>query len=654
MGSSHKKLHKQTRRRRRQLEGVFKLIFDYIVYNDMPDDMRQPQRSAVDWLRELQPLTAVCHSWRQATLPLFYKTAVCSVREIPYGKASTAETSHGALIRDPKSRATHYSQRSNVGLIFGNKGEQYVCKLVIELFGDVAPDAPVSILADAGFNSSKWLGIDSLRIAHWHGNLFRAPTYSSDSLARLNLYLLHALPHLSSIKYRSVDDRRYYQEFPLDGLLASTLSRLKEVKLVSGLIPDMGSSAFLPGLVSLNLRCPILADAAHLPMIFAETLENLDIGFSSVATIWNRFYSAGNKRSVKFKRLKTLVLEFMEPADAKVKPSGESKLVSLYDDCYFASSESSSVSGDSPTCTESDSPTFDNTGEDDDDATLLDPDSPTLLQFYQQRKPRDKTWPLFPKLQSLSISKYPDSISRILRHFPIESIQRISIRDISRGWSSLNATAAARLSSLRVHISPQRFGAKHDEYRYQAWINRLFSVSSSMVSLQLDAPTSIPISLPDVIGLTCLSTLSFSFRIDLGTVPNLLSRLPYLKQLAMHVHPWSSWSHRYHGLLDYGDYEMLAHIPPLSRSLRKLVAYVGLDTSASDDQDCSDSMSDGPMVVERELAWLLARVPSLRLFKTEEMSSKAIRACIDDMLSYKDIVPHIEHLLGVEIEVWKY
>ncbi|KAJ2146592.1 hypothetical protein J3F82_004897 [Coemansia sp. RSA 637] len=644
MGSSKKKLLKKARHERRQLECVFKLIFDYVIHADLANT----HGLFADRLRELQPLTAVCHTWRQATLPLFYQSAVCSIKELPWMDNKPGSTPHKELIRDAKHRVPSYTQRSNIGLIIGGNNEHYVRKLSIELRGDVTPDASVSVLSEMGFDSTKWQGIEKLRISHSHGSILRNPTYSSESISRLNLFLLHALPNLTSVKYSSADDRRYYSEFPLDGLLASTLSRLKEVKLVSGLIPDMGSSAFLPGLVALTLRCPILSDGAHLPMVFAETLESLHMGFSAADTIWSRFYKPSKKRKLTFKRLKTLVLEYMEPADAKLKTSSEPKPISLYDDCYYASSESSSVySGTTLIHADSELPMFD-----DDEETLLDPDSPTRLMFYKQQE-ISRDWPMFPKLKKLSVSKYPDAIAQILQHFTVERISHISIRDVSRGWYNVNATSVVGLSSLHMHISPHGIGSKRDEYRYQAWINRLFSVTSDMTSLQLNAPTSIPISLPDVIGLTRLTLLSFSFRIDLGTIPNLLSRLPFLQQLAIHVHPWSSWSNRSYGLFEHGDYEMLAHIPALSRSLQSLIAYVGLEPSASYEQSDGESR-DEPMVVERELSWLLARVPSLKLFKTEEWTSHAIRECIDDLMSYESIAPHVKHLPGIEISVWKY
>ncbi|KAJ2546099.1 hypothetical protein IWW35_005154, partial [Coemansia sp. RSA 1878] len=84
-----------------------------------------------------------------------------------------------------------------------------------------------------------------------------------------------------------------------------------------------------------------------------------------------------------------------------------------------------------------------------------------------------------------------------------------------------------------------------------------------------------------------------------------------------------------------------------------LIAYVGLEPSASYEQSDGESR-DEPMVVERELSWLLARVPSLKLFKTEEWTSHAIRECIDDLMSYESIAPHVKHLPGIEISVWKY
>ncbi|KAJ2516195.1 hypothetical protein GGI11_003523 [Coemansia sp. RSA 2049] len=104
------------------------------------------------------------------------------------------------------------------------------------------------------------------------------------------------------------------------------------------------------------------------------------------------------------------------------------------------------------------------------------------------------------------------------------------------------------MKSLRVDVARSAFvgdrctSSQHEEddaeRRYQVWINRLFSVSSvTMKQLRLDAPTVEPVTLPDIVGLTNLTELSLGMKMDLGSVPNMLARLPRLLKLAMHVHP---------------------------------------------------------------------------------------------------------------------
>ncbi|KAJ1721710.1 hypothetical protein LPJ61_006007, partial [Coemansia biformis] len=482
----------------------------------------QPKcKSLVRQLRMMQPLTAVCHSWREALLPMFYHSVVCDINEVPPDKAGG------------KGRrcAPSHSWCTNLGLMLGGGYEHHARQLIIALTGDVAPDLPAAVLAEQGFDSRKWMGISVLRMERWHGKIARNPTYCAESLTRLNSYLLHALPGLSSVAYMSPDDRRYYREFPLDGLLASTLSRLTSVNLQTKLIPDLGSTAFLPALTLLTLKGPMLAGAAHLPMVFAESLEALHIGFTSADSIWDRFYSAGGAGELCFKRLKSLVLEYNEPSDTQARPPRPAKAATgLYDDCYSGYTEGYSVYNDvepqgrgggellggSSTngCGEDGNGSGD--GDDFDDETLLDPMSPTRLLFYKRRSASEHAWPAFPELQSLSVCKYPDEITHVLRQFAVARIPSISIRDVKAGWASIHPTTVAGLLSLRVHISSSDTEFKRKEHRYQAWVNRLFSVTSPMESLHLDAPAVMPITLPDVIGLTRLRSLSLSFRVDLG------------------------------------------------------------------------------------------------------------------------------------------
>ncbi|KAI8318776.1 hypothetical protein GQ54DRAFT_299916 [Martensiomyces pterosporus] len=638
MVPSNKKALWRERRRQQQQQhylgpGVFKMIFDYILNTDVDTDPRTRHASYIDKLYELQPLTAVCRRWRRATLPLFYETAVCSIKQNPHYDSTDHEPGHTC---DPKNARMHrcrHIRRTNVGLIIAGGHAGKVRRLVIDLVGDVAPDLPVTMLANEEFGAQDWSGIHSLRLNHWHGYILSKPVYSTESLARLNAYLLHMLPKLTSVKYHSPGDRRYYTEFPLDGLLTTTLSKLDAIKISSGLIPDLGSSAFLPKLASLTLRCPMLEGAANLPRIFAETLVTLHIGFTSAETIWNRFYTTDGTHRVEFKRLESLVLEYYEPRTQRRRLKAGQSAPSLYDECSAASHSDSDNESTAALCA--------------DDA------------INGNRSTLSKQRPVFYRLQHLSIRRYPYAIARVLRHFPIDRIPHISIRDITRGWSDLRATSISDISSLRVHIA-HKLEDKSEERKYQVWINRLFSVSSQMTSLQLQAPpTQTPIALPDVIGLTNLTTLSFSMKMDLGSIPNLLSRLPHLRRLVMHVHPMSSWSMRNYGVLERGDYGLLADLPPLSYSLQHLVAYTGLGsendcrlTGSVRDED-EDEDEEG-VVVERELAWLMARIPSLLVFKTEEWTMDAVERCVREMAAHDEITPYIKHLKTMEMSVWKY
>ncbi|PIA14632.1 hypothetical protein COEREDRAFT_82654 [Coemansia reversa NRRL 1564] len=537
-------------------------------------------------------------------------------------------------------------------LIVDGNNERYVRELAIDMLGDISPKDLVMVLSETGFDCMRWK-IEKLHITHWHGYILRKPIYDSESLSRLNLYLLHTLPNLSTIKYHSADDRRYYEEFPLDGLVSSTLCQLQNIRIISGLHPEISPTAFVRNLTSLTLGCPILTNSTHLPMVFAETLEILHMGFSSADTIWDRFYTTNNSGGIRFNRLKTLVLEYM-PNNTVGKQGIYARTKSLYDDCYNAISDKGSIYNDSShLCSEIETI---NESDEDDNATLLDPNSPTNLLFCKQLEKNEKTYPAFPVLQNLSICKYSDSIARILRYFSFENIPFICIRDITNGWSNLRASSIAGLSGLRIQIKSQSL-RKCDEHQYQTWINQIFSVSSQMRILQLDAQTSKPITLPDVIGLKNLSSLSFSFRVDLGTIPSLLSQLPYLQILAMHVHPWSSLQLRNQGII--GCDQLLTQMPSLSNSLKTMVAYVGLEPNDDYDRgivnESTTECDENPTIIDYEIAWLLARVPSLLRFKTDQWTSQSVSRRIKELLDSKNhISHHLTHLRDLKMEVWKY
>ncbi|KAJ2020758.1 hypothetical protein GGI06_002328 [Coemansia sp. S85] len=291
---------------------------------------------------------------------------------------------------------------------------------------------------------------------------------------------------------------------------------------------------------------PIYAGAAHLPRIFAETLEHLHIGFSSTESIWDRFYVADDAQTVRFKQLRSLILEYSEAIDDEGRIARALKKNRLYGDCDPAELNSA----DSLYAYHSD-------------------DSSHRLGTTIQRPSAihgNLARPVFLQLQQLSILKYPFPISRVLRHFKVDSVPHISIRDIRKGWNSIDAAMVLEMSSLRVHIT-HPFDSRIEEQHYQVWVNRLFSVSSRLTNLQLQAPTTLPLSFPDVIGLTRLVTLSFS--------------------------------------------------------MRHLVAYVGLEVDCGISRRLAgDEDDEDPLEIERELVWLMARIPSLETLKTEEWTSR--------------------------------
>ncbi|KAJ1881988.1 hypothetical protein LPJ57_001246 [Coemansia sp. RSA 486] len=614
------------------LSGCFALIFKYLTWSETNSSLSQTRNSHIEHLYKLQPLAAVSKTWRHAVLPIFYQAIVCGIKEVPDSK--------------------DHSAKSNLELIMSGGHQRYVQRLVIDMVGDVSPAVPVSLLSRLGFDDLEWYEIDRLDLNHWHGYIRRKPVYSADSLARLNAYLLHRLPKLISINYFSIDDEKYYPEFPLDSMLASRLSQLQEIRISTNIAPSMSYSAFLPNLTTLKLKSPLLIDSVNLPCIFAETLEHLHIGFSSAKTIWDRFYACTGTMVVDFKRLKTLSLEYIVPQDSKRMAMLAKKTKSLYRDCENVFPEE-----------------FSDSDNDNDKENEASKSSKGYEPAKYDKLSSDRVQCAFPQLEQLSICKYPYSITKILCYFDITTIPHIWVRDVANGWASLNPTYFAKSLSLRINIS-QDLETGYLAGKYQEWINRLFSLPSKLTSLQLEAPTAgLPMSLPDIISLTGLVSLSLGMQMDLGAIPNLLSRLPHLHQLITHIYPQSSWATRNQGVADFDDYETLAQLPPLSNSLENLVAYIGAESRAIRRHKRRRNESNEPgdvmglvrfgkkiklLPIEKELTWVLARIPTLSVFKSETWTSDAVSECIADILTNSQEDKQFSHLKTLSISQWEY
>ncbi|KAJ1942457.1 hypothetical protein FBU59_003193, partial [Linderina macrospora] len=302
---------------------------------------------------------------------------------------------------------------------------------------------------------------------HTNPLLDRLPKYARDSVSRFNAFLLHVLPNLKSIAYTSSGDQMHYAAFPLDGLLGSTLGQLTGVSVISGLTPALSTTSFLPKLTRLAIRCPMLSGATNLPMIFSETLVTLHLCFTSAETIWERFY-ASNTGKVVFTQLESLVLEYTEPVGETDEE--QHRAPSLFVECM------------------------------DEDEFCESADDDSVAVTGKQIRP------IFHKLQHLSVLKYPHSIMQILRYFDLGQIPYVSLRDVSDGYDGLRASDISAMESLRVHISEPIT----ESSRFRCWLNCLFSVTSSMSSLHLQASVQVPVTLPDIIGLCSLTSVSLS------------------------------------------------------------------------------------------------------------------------------------------------
>ncbi|KAJ2551182.1 hypothetical protein EV175_003789 [Coemansia sp. RSA 1933] len=718
----------ERKQHQQRLQQAFRLIFGYMVEQSTePIELTHGRRQEplARSIARLQPLTAVCRSWRKAAVPLFYQTAVCSIRQQAQQGSNSEEGEECNMF-------THMSS-TNVDLIVRGGYERHVRRLAIDLVGEVIPDLPVMQLEEAGFSRTLWPRIIELQVDHWHG--YQRIKHPPGSASKLNAYLLHNLPSLASVEYNSLGDQRAFGEFPLNGLLASTLSRLTQLRIHSGLVPDLGASAFLPALSSLTLNCPMVSCAAHLPKIFAESLVHLHVGFSSADTIWNRFYSGEDKRGIVFAKLRTLELEYAKSVvEEPCKCKGDSRIctgkqsalhgskayrLASGSDEYALGEGTSKVGGNrlasvyyNSTSEEGDDDAVTNADYDEFWATSSDSEAPA----NEPGKPgATRHNPSFPSLERLHIHKYPHAVADVLCHFAVSHIPHLSIRNVGqRSWvTGVDAfECVGNMQSLRVDVAQHALSSHRSQKRedkeareYQMWINLLFSTSSATLKhLWLDAPTTAPVTLPDIVGLTSLTELSLGMKMDLGSVPNLLARLPRLHKLAIHVHPQSSWMLRNAGVLgEQGDNaRILCHLPPLSSSLRYLVAYMGMvDLSGTDcggthkrnlsgsNKCCrrrcrlcekctaSEAMASGHceeeydyeplldlrggqkksvavMPVERELVWMVARIPSLAVLKTERNTGCAIRKCITNLLAQKPASSQIGHLDRLRVTEWEY
>ncbi|KAJ1958226.1 hypothetical protein GGI12_004789, partial [Dipsacomyces acuminosporus] len=251
---------------------------------------------------------------------------------------------------------------------------------------------------------------------------------------------------------------------------------------------------------------------------------------------------------------------------------------------------------------------------------------------------RDTSKITFPRLTSLEVNHIQGDANQCLKIFPISRVRRLTVSDNNK-HERLDLVPFVSLETLEMGFGDWcEFGSKVD---FDEWTHPLFSLSLDIKhlhllgfdprfapNLYLNQSDIVHVTVPDSVSLNSLESLRISALLKPGHLPKLLSQLPSLKSLVLFVSSSGSPN-----LLEAGftAESAPAEFKPISRSITYL-------------ESIFDQAYDSDPAALLELAWLMARLPSLATWSHNSHEVSDTIAHLEDIVANEGVASHVGHL----------
>ncbi|KAJ2308611.1 hypothetical protein IWW55_000332 [Coemansia sp. RSA 2706] len=594
---------------------VLTRIFEYLFWTGLCGDHRAEQMVLPIGQFAMLACLSVSHAWRKRAAGLFYRTAVVAV-----GASDTVMTASG-----------EHRVRTNVRLVLESGYAPKTTRLAVFSIGSMMPEDLDECLVASEFASFEWPSIDTLYFYHPLGPENEEPALrdQDEPIDSVNRHLIASMPNLERI-YTLSGTCDSFGLFALDDLINERMPYLNSLTAVAQGPLKLGfhGSAYLLKRLTMSTVDPTLAMHAlltdndsiassgeesedserqreHLmpltvPRVFAESLVQLDIGPIEPDNIWSQFFgingASGNPdifTAPDFVCLRRLRLVFGLPRCLRASDSRRK--------ARHASRQHASPG----------------------------PENTVVNGIY----------PVFPRLESLTVEHYPYNILLFLENFPRARLRYLELRKCPHRFFELSLGVFTSLQTAIIDVPRAPHASKSEDE--EAWIScafaekmptlRSLSLVTSSILYQVDLPS-------QHYNLNQLQRLHLGISMRAMEVAKLLFELPQLRSLYLEITNVMSAAHEY-----------------LSRSVHPK-KYPGIFTRAtlsSSLEELAVRLVDlSPHRSRRALAktaYAAARIPSILRISTQAEYVDDLRASIVKVQATK--LPHVDarHLDTVQL-----
>ncbi|KAJ2705974.1 hypothetical protein FB645_001951 [Coemansia sp. IMI 203386] len=527
-----------------------------------------------------------CHHWRKRAARLFYGTAVMAV-----GQRAQAILEEHEQPTDLRRR--HIA--TNVALLMDSGYAPKTRHLLVYAHTPVTADQMAQALFE--FSQWQWPVIDTLYYYDPQMADRQSSQWAHDqAVGLLNRQLAASLPALQKIIAMSAT-RDSFGLFVLDDLVLAkraqlrTLEALATVGSLSLLAPDI--HGFTLALESMTMRAPHTADVLRIPMSVAPMLFKLDIGPIAPDAIWAPFATSGELGD--FLRLRFLRLEFVSHQAAAVAAAAKHRR------------QGSGASADSV---------------------------------------HSGTYPLFPELCELVVSRYPFDISAFLENFPRCQIRHLSLVRCPWMLDGFSLQPFTALQSASFELTTVHPGRPSDDDAVSQWVAQtLQQPTPALNALSIIIPASLDsyeTELPAGSRLYTLQHLTLDIGLRLDDLEELLLSLPQLVTLRVVAAEVHTKAH------EYLSRRARPKKYPVDRKRRRAVLSdrlvllcVRLSTQLAAGRRRRRALA--------KTAWLAARIPSVLKILTQSQLVGALRECVHKAAAVKSAPHNTGHLAAVTI-----
>ncbi|KAJ1946795.1 hypothetical protein FBU59_001956, partial [Linderina macrospora] len=356
------------------------------------------QRFDFDDFKSALAFSHLCTSTRTALHERLMSIVIFERREThPNAEETRTDGSYGAaserMIRRIKQRPSLFHWNSNIDLVARNGTAEITTMIILSRDEYIEPAEIIKGLRLYLVDSFSWDSVTMLRVYEGNDSTFslkimdetRRGTLkqedvqwvTNESLVELADYIANCLPNLTDIESHDVQGQRLGKRHTFSPLLGKLAKQWRRIRAISGNVPVFNVDKLSAELTHLHLGIGNAVDILTVPKLYAPALEHLRLDRIALDSLWRVFYGhtadscGGGFSTITFAMLKSLYLDFSVP----MRPNSQSV---------------QAASGLGSEKRKSHSPLVDDTD---------------YIKYRVLSPERAK--PSFPKLDSLTLSRYP-------------------------------------------------------------------------------------------------------------------------------------------------------------------------------------------------------------------------------------------------------